>query len=317
MRVAVVGAGAVGLGLSSCLLSGSDGSEVRIVARSHALRRELDEHGLERRGIFGDVAHAPGTFELASSIGSLADDSFDFILVCTKSTDAAAVASELASAWHEIAGPRRVVLCQNGWGIADAFVAKLPAELVYNARVITGFTRPSPASVEITVHADAIRMGSLHGAAVEPLAPLARAIASGGIPCEVSWAIERDLLAKLLYSCALNPLGALLDVPYGVLAERGTTRGIIDNVVSEIFAVLDRARLHTHWEDPTSYLRDFYGELLPATRTHESSMLHDVRAGRPSEIDALCGAVVELGARHGVPTPTNLALVDLLHAVDR
>ena len=48
----------------------------------------------------------------------------------------------------------------------------------------------------------------------------------------------------------------------------------------------------------------------------EASMLQDIRAGRPSEIDALCGAVSALGARHGVATPVNTALSQLIHALE-
>ena len=58
----------------------------------------------------------------------------------------------------------------------------------------------------------------------------------------------------------------------------------------------------------------FYDELLPPTASHESSMLQDLRAKRPTEIDALCGAVARLGAEAGVPTPVNTALRDLVRA---
>jgi 2-dehydropantoate 2-reductase len=73
----------------------------------------------------------------------------------------------------------------------------------------------------------------------------------------------------------------------------------------------------THWSTAAEYLEVFYRDLLPPTADHESSMLQDLRAGRPTEVDALCGAVAKLGAELGVETPVNRALTQLVHAAER
>jgi 2-dehydropantoate 2-reductase len=209
------------------------------------------------------------------------------------------------------------VLCQNGWGNADLFGARVPPQRVFNARVITGFRRSGANAVEITVHAEPIHLGSLHGADPELLRPLRDALDQSGIPCDLSSSIERDLWAKMLYNCALNPLGALRGVCYGELAEDDTSREILESVIREIFALLGPAGYATHWKSPDEYLRTFYHDLLPPTAAHESSMLQDIQAGRRSEIDALCGAVSLLGTRFGIDTPVNTALTRLIHAVER
>ena len=74
--------------------------------------------------------------------------------------------------------------------------------------------------VEITVHADSIHIGSLFDGDLLCMEKLCELITKGDIPCEKTDSIEKDLWAKMLYNCALNPLGAILDVPYGVLAEK-------------------------------------------------------------------------------------------------
>ena len=56
--------------------------------------------------------------------------------------------------------------------------------------------------------------------------------------------------------------------------------------------------------------------LLPPTREHESSMLQDVRAGRRTEIDSLCGEIARRGKATGVATPTNDALNELVRAIE-
>jgi 2-dehydropantoate 2-reductase len=318
LKVAIVGAGAVGLALGSCLHEAA--GELTFVARKGRASSEalatLRADGLRRTGIFGEV-HVPGSrIAIADGLEALAEREWDALLICTKTTATRTLASELGALWTRLRGEPRVVLCQNGWGNAERFAAHLPREQIDNARIITGFRRLAPNHVDVTVHADAIHLGSLFGPPAALLDRLAAAIARD-IPCAVTPDIEGDLWAKVLYNCLLNPLGALLGVPYGVLGESERTRAIMERVAREIFAVLARSGYHTHWDGPDAYLETFFRELLPATASHESSMLQDLRAGRPTEIDALCGAVVRLGAEHGVDTPVNLALADLVGAAER
>ena len=317
LRVAIVGAGAVGLGIASALVAPeARGSveRIRIVTRRESVARALAEGGIARRGIFGDC-DAPGdAFDVEAGLASLAGERFDWIIVATKTPAAEGVARELAEHWPRIEGAKRVLLTFNGWGTADHFAAQLPHDVLYSARVITGFRREAPGSVDIAVTAGPILVGSLYGADVEAAAPVCAALAAGGIPCETSDDIASELWAKMLYNCALNPLGALIGVPYGVLGEREETRSIMAAVVAEIFAFMAATGHRTHWDDAASYLEHFYGTLLPPTAAHESSMLQDLRAGRRSEIDALSGAIVDLAQQHGLATPVNAALAKLVRA---
>ncbi|MBW2275362.1 MAG: ketopantoate reductase family protein [Deltaproteobacteria bacterium] len=323
MRVAVIGAGAVGLALGSCLAAA--GERPRFVVRDEATARLLESKGLRRSGIFGEQRAEPDAIEVCRSIPALARDPIvsidpikpiNLILVCTKTHDSKAVAEALAAAWPELPGEPRVVLCQNGWGNAELFARHLPRERIYSARVITGFRRTAPNAVEVTVHADAIHVGSLFDADLAPVEELCRAIAVGGIPCAPSREIAKDLWAKVLYNCLLNPLGALVGVPYGVLGEREETRAIMQAVAGEVFAVMAGAGFETHWPTADVYLESFYAELLPATALHESSMLQDLRAGRRTEIDAISGAVAQLAAQHGMPAPLNGALATLIRGAE-
>ena len=236
--------------------------------------------------------------------------------MCTKTTSSLEVAKALGDIWPGFASEPQLVLCQNGWGNAELFAARIPAERIFNARVITGFRRAESNAVEITVHAEPIRLGSLYGVDPAVLRPLSDALQASGMPSETSHTILQDLWAKMLYNCALNPLGALLGVPYGELARREPSRQILDAVIREIFALLGPAGYTTHWDSAAQYLRVFYDDLLPPTAAHESSMLQDIRAGRRSEVDALCGAVAQLGERHGVATPVNASLCQLIHALE-
>ncbi len=296
MKVVIFGAGAVGLGLASCLVS--SGARVHFVVRSAAHRDQLLQNGFTRTGLFGDVRIEKNAFEVSDRIEDIAEANAEVWLVCTKSNASESLARRIAPIFAKLTATPQIVLCQNGWGNAEHFAARMTHDRIFNARIITGFERTSTTSVDITVHADSVHIGSLFGADTLPLRPLCEAIARGGLPCELSQKIEEDLFAKLLYNCLLNPLGALVGVPYGVLGERPETRSLMANIAMEIFAVLDASRRRTHWRTAGDYLEIFYEKLLPQTARHHSSMLQDLRAGRTSEIDALCGAVCRLGAEH-------------------
>jgi 2-dehydropantoate 2-reductase len=312
LRPVIVGAGGVGLALASCLHA--SGHPLELVVRNEAAAAALRAEGLARTGLFGEAAVPAGALRIHRSLAELAGRAPDVLLVCTKTTAVDELARTLGELWHALDSEPLVVLFLNGWGSAERFAARIPRDRIYNARVITGFARRSPTRVEVTVHADAILLGSLFGEPAERVAPLARAIDAGGLPCRTSERIEADLLAKLLYNCLLNPLGALLGVPYGRLGESAETRALMEALAREIFAVLDAAGRRTHWPDAATYLDVFYRELLPPTARHLSSMRQDLEAGRPTEIDALCGAVVRLAACHGAEAPLCAALTTLVHA---
>jgi 2-dehydropantoate 2-reductase len=315
LDVIVFGAGAVGLGLASALVTGG-GARVRIVARP-GVAGALRANGLVRSGIFGAATAKPADFEVATSATALAGPPADAVLVAIKSFDSDAAAAELAGAHAAVGAATRLVLCQNGWGNAERFARHFAKDRVWNARVITGFRLLAPHHVDVTVHAEPVRIGSLFGGDAAEIAPLCAAIARGGIPCEPGHEIARDLWAKLLYNAALNPLGAILGASYGALGASPHTRGVMEALARESFAVMRAAGHETHWPSADAWLSDLYARLLPPTAAHESSMLQDLRAGRRTEIDAITGAVVELAARHGLDAPVSrsvLALVRFLEA---
>jgi len=309
MRVLVYGGGSVGLGISSCLLKAQ--VEVDIVGRADTVEA-LRRRGLVRTGIFGQYQAGPEQFGSCCRLDELGGRRYEYVCVCTKSFDTTKAAEDLAGHRELLEDGAKIVLFQNGWGNAERFTAFFENERIYSARVITGFARAEKHHVVVTVHADAIHVGSLFGAGLEAVERLCEAIRAGDIPCETTDRIAEDLWAKMLYNCALNPLGAILRVPYGVLAEYQTTRSLMDAVVKEIFEVMRAADYKTHWRTAEQFLEVFYGRLVPATAEHKSSMLQSLEAGKRTEIDALNGAVVELGERHGMDVPYNRVLYEIV-----
>jgi 2-dehydropantoate 2-reductase len=313
MKVLIYGGGSVGLGIASCLLKSE--AQVNIIAREDTIAC-LQQYGLVRKGIFGEYHAEPADFKCFSSLSTASEQIYDYILVSTKSCDSLEVAEDILQHKTCFDDSTRIVLFQNGWGNAEIFSSFLPKEQIFNARVITGFSRPKPNEVLITVHADAIHIGSLFSANLSKIEGLCEAITNGGVPCESTDEIEKDLWAKMLYNCALNPLGAILDVPYGTLAEYDSTRLIMDNISEEIFQVLAVTGYKTHWQKAGDFLKVFYDRLVPDTAEHKSSTLQDIHAKKKTEIEALNGAVITLAEEHNIDVPYNKTVYNMIKFIE-
>ena len=313
MAVLIYGGGAVGLGVASCLLKADQ--KVIIVTRAETADL-LQEQGLVRMGIFGDVVAQAGSFNVHTSLSEAENIRFDHILVCTKSFDSENAAKDISKHKGLLNDQGNIILFQNGWGNADIFSRYFDREQVYNARVITGFTRPKLNRVEVTVHADAIHVGSLYNDNVARVGPLCKAITEGGIPCIPTREIEKDLWAKMLFNCPLNALGAILGVPYGALGESRWAKRVMEMIVDEIFTVMEAAGFRTYWDSKATYLTAFYGTLIPRTAEHFASTLQDLRAGKRTEIDALNGAVLNLAETHGLEAPANEVICQIIKCLE-
>ena len=313
MKALIYGGGAVGLGLASCLLKSK--ATVDIIARKDTVAA-LQKNGLIRTGIFGNYRAEPSAFGSYTSPGQIENKTYDYILVCTKSFDSRKAAKNLYEYQSLFGRNTKIVLFQNGWSNAEKFASFFDRQIVYTARVITGFQRQSPNEVVITVHADSIHIGSLFGADVSRVRELSELINSGDIPCRTTDRIDKDIWAKMLYNCALNPLGAILDVPYGKLAEREFTRSIMNGIVEEVFTVMNLAGHETHWQSAKDFLEIFYAELVPDTAEHKSSTLQDIAAKKPTEIEALNGAVIKLAEKFEVDVPYNLIVYNIIKFIE-
>lgn len=299
MHVLIYGAGALGQALG-CMLAAA-GNEVTLVIRER-FRPILEERGLAVDGIFGSYHAEPARIRLTTSISHTDGSLFDGVLITTKSYDTAAAVHDITTL-KGCSCP--VVSMQNGCGNVEHLIAALGAERSYGARVITGFEIAHPGRVSITVSADDVHIGAaVSGSIPEPAALLARTIRAAGLPCIAVEDIHRSLFAKLLYNCALNPLGAILGVAYGALAEQRETRAIMDSVIEETFGVVEAMGKQLAWKDPDEYKKHFYQILIPATREHRSSMLQDLEQGKPTEVEALVGYVSKNGRRFAIATST-------------
>lgn len=309
MNILIYGTGAVGLGIASCLLQSAE--PVTLIGREDTVA-PLNSHGLIRTGIFGNISCKPEIINASISLKTISPVCYDYILVCTKSFDSLNTARYISSYPSLVNENTKIILFQNGWGNAEVFTEFFPEQQIFNARVITGFCRPEKNHVDITVHADAIHIGSLFSRNLSGLEYLCSLITTGGIPCEISYEIEKDLWAKMFYNCSLNPVGALFGVTYGVLGEWEQTRAIMNDIIMEAFHVMEQSGYTTHWATGQEYLNIFYSKLIPATASHTSSTLQDIRAKKRTEIDSLNGAIIALAKKRNIPVHCNRMIYNMI-----
>ena len=305
MEVLIVGAGAIGVAMGATLHSA--GCAVSLYARGET-KDAIARGGLHRRGLFGDLDVPAQAVTVTDDLGAFEPRAFDYILISVKTMANETVSRELAEHRTILRDGGKLVIIQNGWGNDKAYLARFPKEQVCSARIITGFQRPEPNVSNVTVHTAPMLLGNLSGLPVDCLEPLAAAIDQGGIPCQTTEDVAAALWAKMIYNCALNPLGAVLGLHYGALMDTPEAKAIMDDLIDEIFAVMHAAGYKTYWDTPAAYKKEFYGKLVPDTYNHNSSTLQDIRKKHPTEIGTLTGRILELAAEQGVAVPANTML---------
>ncbi len=307
MNILAVGLGALGTVFAAMLQEAGH--------RVHALTRDryldaLRDRKVHVAGIWGN--HDAVLDGIASSIAPFRGEAFDLVILTVKSYDTRAAIEEVRPLVTEKA---LVLVAQNGYGNYETVAATVGKEHTLLGRVIFGAKLQGTGKAEVTVIADAVRIGQPDGAVPEGRCKeIASLVNAAGIPTEYAANITAVLWDKILYNAALNPLGAVLECTYGQLAENADVRPLMDAVIDEIFQVARSHGIPLNWKNAPEYRDHFYARLVPPTAKHYPSMYYDMKAGKRLEIDALNGAIVKLAKEKGVPVPVNETITRLVKA---
>jgi len=307
-RYLIYGAGALGSVLGGFLQE--SGQSVVYAGRGEHFSA-LQKKGLKITGIWGDHIIPPSKIAALDGMAPQVRK-FTTILLCVKSKDTDDAAAQAAPLLEE---DGIMVSIQNGLNNWETIARHVGEDRTVGARVIFGAEIPAPGLARVTVNADDVLLG-------EPFLPVNRPLLQtlqedlqlSGIPTRVvsSEEIRAAIWGKVLYNGSLNPLGALLEVPYGRLGDNEESREIIKNILKEIFQVMRAKQVkvpYTDWED---YYRFLMEKQLPPTVGHRASMLQDILRGRKTEIDALNGAICQYARELGIQTPYNDLLTALI-----
>lgn len=307
MRILVMGAGALGSVAGGFMAKA--GHTVTLVGRAPHMDAVAAE-GLRISGIWGD--HRVTAIRTVTTVSAIEVPAFDLVLVCVKSYDTASAAAEALPC----VGPDTLVCAyQNGLGNAETLAEAVGWPRTIGARAIYGARLLAPGQVDVTVIAQPTALGAYDGATdTARVRAMARAMDDAGLPTVHTDRIGTVLWAKVAYNCALNPLSALLDVPYGALAEAAESRAVMDDALAELYAVAEARGVALEPDSVAAYRTLFYDKLVPPTARHYASMREDFLHHRRTEIDALNGAICRYGEELGIPCPTNQLLTRLVRA---
>ncbi len=313
MNILIIGSGSVGIGLGTSLLS--QNANVSFLA-SEKTAEAMRKNGVERTGLFKHYSFKPEDFTVYDSYTQIKENSFDFVLVSSKTTANDDISRKLDENRHILKDNFTILICQNGFGNDEPFLRFFKTSEVYCARIITGFTRPERNVSEVTVYTEPILLGTLQNEDINHLQPIADMITASGINCELTQELDKYLWAKMLYNCTLNPLGAILDVTYGKLTENEYSKALMDNIIEEIFSVIEASPYTTLWDSADDYKKVFYSKLVPDTYNHYSSTHQDIKRKIRTEIDTLNGKVIDLAEKYDVDVETNRIIYKLIKAIE-
>ena len=299
MRVCIVGAGAVG-SLFAAHLAQVDGVEVWAydVAEPHV--EAINRSGLRLVGEAELVGRVHATNDAAEV------PQCEFGIVATKSMFTRDAIGQVAHAFTRGA----VASVQNGVGNEETIAEHVE-------RVIRGTTFPAGHVVEPgVVHMDTrgdTWLGPFEPrpASMEEVSRLAAAITAGGMNTKALEDARGAQWTKLIFNAATNPIGALTQLTHGRVCELPQTRRLVSQLVAEGTAVA--AALGITLDSDPDALVDHAAKVA---YEHRASMLQDIQARRPTEVDALNGGIARFGSEQGVPTPLNEAIAALIKGIE-
>lgn len=300
-RIGVVGPGALG-----CLFAGLlalAGHDVRVLGR----RREQAE-AIDRDGILVERDGEERRASVRASTDPASLGPVDLAIVLVKATDTAAAAPSLPAL---LADGAPALSLQNGLGNVEALTAVLGADRVLGGVSSQGATLLGTGHIRHagfgpTALAEA--RGGLTGRA-ETIAAL---LDQAGLNARAHPDPSPLIWGKLIANAAINPLGALLSCQNGHTVDRPTARRLFFGLADEASAVARALGVRLPFDDPAAHAES----VARVTYGNRNSMLQDVAAGRRTEIDAINGAIARLGAEHGVSTPLNATVADLIRALE-
>jgi 2-dehydropantoate 2-reductase len=310
MKFLIAGAGAIGAFMGA--LMARAGEDVTLFARGPHLRA-MQQHGVRVKSVEGDFEAHPRIVGDLNEVGRV-----DVVFLGVKAHGLTQLAPEL----KPVFGPNTTVVgTQNGipwwffqgWGGAyegghlervdpgGAIAAAIEPRRVLGSIVYFATEVVEPGVIRHT-EGNRISLGEPDGTRSERSRQIAEALIAAGLRCPVTARIRQEIWVKILGNVAFNPISALTGATLVQMARDPEVGALVRKMMEETQAVGAKLGL----EIPITIDQRIAG--AEKVGEHKTSMLQDLEAGRPVELEAVVGAVVELGDRLNVPMPHTRAV---------
>lgn len=310
MRIVIAGAGAIGGYIGARLAKA--GADVVLFARGPHLLA-MRERGLRVMSPDGDFEVRPQTAGDLAAVGPA-----DVVFLGVKAHSLTSLAPQLRPLFHD---DTIVVSTQNGipWWYFQGHGGELEGlriERVDPGGVISSSIEPrrvvgslayfatdivEPGVIRHT-EGNKISFGEPDGSKSERLRKVAAPLIAAGFRCPITTRFRHEVWVKLLGNVAFNPISALTGGTLEEMVRHPEVSHLVRALMTETEAVAARLGIAL----PISIDQRMAG--AEKVGAHKTSMLQDYEAGRPMELEAVVGAVVELGERLGVPMPSTRAV---------
>jgi 2-dehydropantoate 2-reductase len=303
MRFLIAGAGAIGAYIGARMAQA--GFDVTLFARGPHLLA-MQAHGVQVKSPEGDFAARPAIASSLEEVGRV-----DVVFLGVKAHGLPQLAPHLAP----VLGPETtVVSTQNGipWWYFQGFGGEweglrlervdpggvissaIEAHRVVGSIVYFSTEIPSPGVIQ-HIEGNRISLGEPEGSRSDRCRRIAEALIASGLRCPVTTRLRHEIWVKVLGNASFNPVSALTRATLAQMVHDPGVCLVIRNIMEEVVAVSHKLGM----ELPVSIDQRIAG--AEKVGEHKTSMLQDLEAGRPMELEALVGAVVELGERVGLP----------------
>lgn len=300
MNVTIVGVGAMG-----CLFGAFLSSLARVTLLGHwsAQLAALARDGLTLVGVDGRSSY----HALTATNNPAAITPVDLVLILVKSHQT----SRAAALAQRILKPDGLALTlQNGLGNLGKLTAVLGPHRAALGITSQGATMLEAGKIRHAGH------GPTHLAYTpetkERITAAAALFNQAGLQTDLVENVDSLVWGKLAINCGVNPLTALLGVPNGFLAENELAKQVMMAAARETAVVAQALGIPQPFADAGQRAL----EVAQATAANRSSMLQDIQRGAPTEIEAICGAVVWNGRKQNIPTPINEKLLQLVKELE-
>lgn len=303
MKILIAGAGAIGAYVGARMTRA--GLDVTLFARGPHLRA-MQEHGVRVFSVEGDFEARPKVAGTLEGVGPV-----DVVLLGVKAHGLPSLVPQL----KPVLGPdTTVVSTQNGvpWWFFQGFGGPWegtrlervdPGGVVSTAiesrRVVGSLVYFATEIIEpgVVRHEEGSRisLGEPDGTRSERCRRIAEALSASGLRCPVTTRIRHEIWVKILGNVAFNPISALTGATLAQMVRDPEVSALVRNIMREAEAVASQLGL----ELPISIEQRMAG--AEKVGEHKTSMLQDLEAGRPLELEAVVGAVLELGERMDLP----------------
>jgi 2-dehydropantoate 2-reductase len=303
MKFLIAGAGAIGAYIGARMAEA--GLDVTLFARGPHLRA-MRERGVQVKSSEGDFIARPAIARSLEEVGPV-----DVVFLAVKAHGLPALAPQL----KPVLGPETtVVSTQNGipWWYFQGFGGEwnglrlervdpagvissaIPARQVIGSIVYFSTEIIAPGVIQ-HIEGNRISLGEPDGSRSDRSRRIAEALIASGLRAPVTTRLRHEIWVKVLGNASFNPVSALTRATLAQMVRDPGVCSVIRNIMGEVEAVSRKLGM----ELPVSIDQRIAG--AEKVGEHKTSMLQDLEAGRPMELEALVGAVVELGERVGLP----------------